>query len=189
MHGPSLLAVGDLSDPTGGSVPHHGSHRAGRDVDLLFYLRDETGTPLTPTGMTRFTASNPTLGPLLDVARTWSLVRALISDSEVQVQWIFLSAELIDRLINHARAIGVPPHFVDTALLILHQPRDSRPHDDHMHVRIFCDPGDRKFGCVDTGIARWLKNSIRYDDAPPFQAYGLRAVSPFRFYGLSIPPI
>ena len=34
------LVVGDISAPHGGQIPRHASHRAGRDVDLLFFTRD-----------------------------------------------------------------------------------------------------------------------------------------------------
>ena len=34
-------AGGQWSD--GGPIPHHGSHRSGRDVDVLFYLLDREG--------------------------------------------------------------------------------------------------------------------------------------------------
>ncbi|MEI8257703.1 MAG: penicillin-insensitive murein endopeptidase, partial [Deltaproteobacteria bacterium] len=40
------LHVGDLSGPVGGQIPHHRSHRAGRDADLLFYALDEQGRPV-----------------------------------------------------------------------------------------------------------------------------------------------
>ena len=31
------------------------------------------------------------------------------------------------------------------------QPGDSAPHNDHLHVRIYCPIEDRQFGCVDRG--------------------------------------
>src|SRR5690606_12139398 len=37
------LKVGDLSGPGGGAHPRHGSHRSGRDVDVIFYARDDAG--------------------------------------------------------------------------------------------------------------------------------------------------
>ena len=52
------------------------------------------------------------------------------------------------------------------AAFILHEPTDSEPHDDHMHVRLYCDPGDRALGCSDRGPVRWWKKSWKYMAAP-----------------------
>ena len=38
--GGSPLRIGDLSSPHGGQHPRHGSHRAGRDADVIFYATD-----------------------------------------------------------------------------------------------------------------------------------------------------
>ncbi|HET6284733.1 MAG TPA: hypothetical protein VFH73_27500, partial [Polyangia bacterium] len=43
----------------------------------------------------------------------------------------------------------------------------SEPHDDHMHVRFYCDPGDRRLGCADRGPVRWWKKMWKYM-APPY---------------------
>ncbi|MEO8214535.1 MAG: hypothetical protein ABI560_15140, partial [Myxococcales bacterium] len=50
---------------------------------------------------------------------------------------------------------------------IIRQPSDSEPHDDHMHVRIYCDPNDRALGCSDHGPVRWWKKRWKYM-TPPF---------------------
>jgi hypothetical protein len=43
-------------------------------------------------------------------------------------------------------------------------------------VRIFCDPADRMYGCVDAGPQRWMKKQLKYtgsralarlDEEPP----------------------
>jgi penicillin-insensitive murein endopeptidase len=61
----ALLGVADLSDQGGGpALPEHGSHRNGRDVDLLFYTMDTRGRPLPPMDvMTRFTPSGVAIVP------------------------------------------------------------------------------------------------------------------------------
>ncbi len=46
----SELVVNDLGLPQGGPVARHGSHRAGRDVDVLFYLVDREGQPVPSVG-------------------------------------------------------------------------------------------------------------------------------------------
>ena len=46
----SELTVNDLSLPEGGRIAHHGSHRAGRDADILFYLRGDDGNATESVG-------------------------------------------------------------------------------------------------------------------------------------------
>lgn len=41
---------GDLSSPHGGRHDRHGSHRAGRDADVIFYATDAAGTPTRGRG-------------------------------------------------------------------------------------------------------------------------------------------
>src|SRR5262249_55541432 len=85
-----------------------------------------------------------------------------LDDPEVDVQWIFIAEFLRDRLLDHAMQIGEPPELVERAALLLHRPTDSQPHDDHMHLRILCDPGDRDFGCADPGPLPWWKKHYKY---------------------------
>src|SRR6185369_9420258 len=46
----SPVYVNDIGLPGGGPIPRHGSHRVGRDVDVLFYLLDREGAPIEPVG-------------------------------------------------------------------------------------------------------------------------------------------
>ena len=46
------------------------------------------------------------------------------------------------------------------------QPSDAEVHDDHMHVRLYCAPGDRSLGCVDKGPVRWWKKMWKYMGVP-----------------------
>ena len=34
-----------------------------------------------------------------------------------------------------------------------------------MHVRLYCDPGDRRLGCADRGPVRWWKKMWKYMEA------------------------
>ena len=45
------LTVHDLSLEHGGPIPHHGSHRAGRDVDVLFYSSIASARSIARLGM------------------------------------------------------------------------------------------------------------------------------------------
>jgi penicillin-insensitive murein endopeptidase len=149
------LVVADLSCRGGGErYAFHRSHQSGRDADLLYYLRDATGQPFEPDAMHVFDAAGRARdgsGLTVDVPRTWLLVKELITAPEVPVQWIFLYEPLARRLLDHAARIGEPEALIARARKALKQPGDSARHDDHLHVRVYCSPADRAYGCVDIG--------------------------------------
>lgn len=117
-------------------------------------------------------ASAPAGPPLhprrFDLARNWALVKALVTDPEVPVQWIFIGRKLNRLLIRYAKRKREPPELIVRALRVMRQPGDASPHTDHFHVRIFCAPSDRKLGCNDRGPSRWFKKTLKYRDAPPY---------------------
>lgn len=98
-----------------------------------------------------------------DVERNWTLVRALVTDPLVSVQWIFIDRDLRALLLRHARRRKVPEHIIARAATVL---RHARAHADHLHVRVFCSPSDRVHGCIDIGPARWHKKDIKYLHSP-----------------------
>ncbi|MCA9669970.1 MAG: penicillin-insensitive murein endopeptidase [Myxococcales bacterium] len=102
-----------------------------------------------------------------DKQRNWALIRAMLVDPLVRVQWIFIGKPLKKLLLAHAKRKKAPAWLVARADAVMHQPGDAQNHMDHMHVRIFCAPADRALGCVDYGPKRWLKKTIKYDDQPP----------------------
>src|SRR3954470_17540154 len=69
-------------------------------------------------------------------------------------------------LLPEAAAAGDDPAWLERAAYIIHEPSDSEPHDDHMHVRLYCASGDRSFGCTDRGPVRWWKKMWKYMRAP-----------------------
>jgi penicillin-insensitive murein endopeptidase len=183
----AVLSVGDLSLRGGGDSVLHRSHENGRDADLIFYAVDGQGKPAPPAdsmpryGLGDLRARDP--GPQdhgvvygafserwFDVPRNWALVRALVTQSETEIQYLFIHQRLKERLLQHAAEIGEDPSIIERADALLHQPGDSLPHDDHLHVRIFCAPGDRSQGCSDKGPVRWLKKRYKYM-APRDDAY------------------
>jgi penicillin-insensitive murein endopeptidase len=175
----SLLGIGDLSQKGGGDSVLHRSHENGRDADLIYYAVDERGHPVAPVeSMPRYPywdgrARAPlpqdhgvVFGPFsprwFDVRRNWALVRALLEEPRIEIQYLFIHARLRDRLLAYAAGEGEDPQLLERAEAILHQPGDSAPHDDHLHVRIFCADDDRPFGCRDTGPVRWWKKRYKY---------------------------
>jgi penicillin-insensitive murein endopeptidase len=156
------LRVGDLSAPLGGHHARHNSHRSGRDVDLVFYATDASGRSTRGRSWLAFdrfglsreetTPSGAPSGDLyfFDEARNWQLVRALLTDPEVEVQWIFCSNGVKARLLRYAALHEPDPDVLFRASWILHQPSSGNPHADHFHVRTFCGARERALGCQDT---------------------------------------
>ena len=155
------LGIGDLSYVDGGSAsPHHRSHQSGRDVDLLLYLLDGQGKPLVSNAMVVVDDDGRVAdgaGVRLDVVRTWALVKQLMVAQAADVQHVFLSEPLIQLVLDHARAVDEPAAVVERARELMSQPAPNAPHNDHMHVRIYCSPEDASRGCVDFGVARRRK--------------------------------
>ena len=151
----STLHVGDLSIPDGGNFGPHRSHTNGRDVDLAFYLADADGAP-ADVGRMQTVGRDGALagGGRFDARRNWALVALLLRDPAIQVQWVFVADHLRALLLSEAGRDD--PALAERAARVLLQPRDSSPHADHFHVRIYCDQADRLAGCV---------------DAPPFHAW------------------
>ena len=162
----AVLGVADFSRKSGGRSAWHSSHHAGRDVDLLFYTRDEQGRPLPPLegGMVKFDGDGKPVvnekepyadadweSRLFDTRRNWHLVEALLTDASVRVQWIFVSDDLGAHLLRWAKGHRKPAWLIEYARTVMRQPGDSAPHDDHFHVRVYCTRTDRFHGCKDSG--------------------------------------
>lgn len=145
------LGVGNLSAPGGGPIPRYSkSHQSGRDADLAFYQLDAGRRPLPAVDLGHFDGAGRALRgeATFDVERTWLLVRALLTDPTIDVQWLFISRPLKALLLAQARALDEPRELLERAGRILHQPTDSRPHADHLHLRIRCSSDERAQGCV-----------------------------------------
>jgi len=162
------LAVGNLSWKRGGDSPYSISHNSGRDVDLAFFhQRGEPGHPYVPRNYLRLlpdgrAEGQPASGIRLDVPRTWALVEALLTHPTVQVQYLLIHESLRALLLEHAVASGVDPTLIHRAEQVLQRPARGGPHDDHLHVRIFCAPDDLLDGCRETGpLWPWID---RYED-------------------------
>jgi penicillin-insensitive murein endopeptidase len=190
----AVAAVGDLSRRGGGGSVEHKSHQNGRDVDIFYYGLSAMGRSELPRNvMMHYDRSGravrwspaqgmvPPAAPVpdvrFDVRRNWQLVRALLLDPDVEVQWIFVQRDLALRLIQQGVAQGEDPALLARASQIVRQPSDSEPHDDHMHIRIYCDPDDRRLGCDDHGPMRWWKKRWKYMSPPFGRAPGVDAAA------------
>lgn len=172
------VGVADLSPPGGGPSAYHRSHQTGRDADLLFFVRDEHGAPVDLTEMRHFGDDGATIDPgprlVFDAPRTWVLVRALLEAPGPGVKHLFIYAPLRDQLLDHARAIGEPPALIAWAGEVLAQPGDSAPHDDHLHLRIYCPEGDP--ACDDYGARDPRKKPAQRPEAALARAVAARPI-------------
>jgi LysM repeat protein len=121
------LYLGDISAEHGGPLSPHVSHQSGRDVDLgYFYLKNERW-------YRRGTAQN------LDIAKNWAFVRALVTETDVELILIDHSIQALLR--EHALRQGENARWVKSLFsgdgndrpLIRH----ARGHATHLHVRFY----------------------------------------------------
>jgi penicillin-insensitive murein endopeptidase len=127
MPGTPPLHLGDISAERGGPLAPHVSHQSGRDVDLgYFYLKNERW-------YRRGTAQN------LDIPKNWAFVRALVTETDVELILIDHSIQALLR--EHALRRGDDPRWVKSLFsgdgadrpIIRH----ARGHATHLHVRFF----------------------------------------------------
>jgi penicillin-insensitive murein endopeptidase len=178
----SGLTVNDLGLLNGGPIAQHGSHQAGRDADILFYVLDEHGAPTPSVGVPidpkgkgwdfkDLTVPEDDLRVQLDAARTWQFVAALLEQAHDAVQRIFIVEHVRSMLLNEARRVHAPQALVQRFEEVTCQP--NAPHDDHMHVRLFCTPEDMSEGCLDsTPMYPWHVQALQTLGLRPLLAAG-----------------
>ncbi|HKQ69137.1 MAG TPA: penicillin-insensitive murein endopeptidase [Polyangiaceae bacterium] len=158
--GGAPLMVGDLSKRSGGQIARHRSHRTGRDVDLLFFAETPEGNSIPSPGFVKYGADGLAFIPQesggprfvrLDLPREWLLIKALMTTPAANVQWLFISAPLEGLITEYARARGEDPEIIWRAENVMLQPKDSLPHDDHLHLRTACTPEEALVGCEGGG--------------------------------------
>jgi murein endopeptidase/LysM repeat protein len=123
------LHIGHISARNGGWLSPHKSHQAGRDVDVGYYYRGSR-----PRWFARATAEN------LDVPRTWAFLKALVTETDVEM--IFIDTPIQKLLSDHAQAAGEDPVWLDSVFQVRSKHpnplvRWARGHDTHIHVRFF----------------------------------------------------
>lgn len=132
------LYVGDIAQPRGGPVAGHASHQTGLDADI--WLNPPARLDLSRVERERISAINVRATNRRDVNANWTrsheaLLRFAARDPAVDRIFITAPAKL-------AMCAHTPPG--DRAWL-----RKIRPwwgHNDHFHVRLKCQRGDRS--CV-----------------------------------------
>ena len=166
------LRINDLGFREGGPIPHHGSHRAGRDVDVLFYLLDRDGAPmpsvgafLDPRGLgvdfKNLSVRADDVVVRLDAPRTWRFVQALLEGTRGDdVQRIFVAEHIRALLLAQAERARAPRAVRERFAQITCQP--GAPHDDHLHIRFHCSLEDLAHGCADSPpVYPWRRAMLR----------------------------
>ena len=133
---PDLL-IRDLSELGGGHAAPHRSHQSGRDVDVAYYLVDDTAVH-------GFVTAAPST---LDAEKTWALLEAMLATG--MVQFIFVNHALQGPLYDQALRSGWTEEGLSDVFEYPRSPgsrqgviRHTRGHDDHFHLRIYCPPED-----------------------------------------------
>ncbi|MFO0554526.1 MAG: HEAT repeat domain-containing protein [Polyangiaceae bacterium] len=149
------LWLGNIGKRDGGDIEWSVSHNAGRDADVAFSYRDAaTHQPVDPPDLVALGSNGVSADGKyeLDVARTWIVVRAMVESKATNLQFLFISDPLRKKLLDYAKSAHEPGWVIERASDVLKQPYGSAPHDDHLHVRVYCSRLDVACGCVDTGV-------------------------------------
>ncbi len=137
------IAIGDMSQLTGGRITDHSSHQSGRDVDIGLIFKQKPAN--YPESFVVGTSEN------LDLEATFVLVEefAKTGGDPGGVQVMFLDFKLQGLLYNWALENGENPEYLaklfqyphgrgQCAGIVRHEPN----HADHVHVRFQCPTGD-----------------------------------------------
>ena len=130
------IFIGDISPKNGGHFPPHVSHQNGRDVDISYYLTKDHRWYQTAN------AQN------LDLPRTWAFVRALVTDTDLELLLMDIRVQKIVK--QYAASIGEDAAWLDSVFqyggkstrpLVFHVPG----HASHLHIRFYA-PTSRELG-------------------------------------------
>jgi penicillin-insensitive murein endopeptidase len=143
------LPIGHISAQRGGHLNPHLSHQSGRDADVGYYYRTPMRAFVTATGDN------------LDMPRTWTLVKAAIKETDVEM--ILMDRSIQKLLADYAAMNGEDPAFIDEVFQIRGKNarapiRHIKGHGNHLHFR-FHNPVAEELG-------RRLSRVITFPKAP-----------------------
>ncbi|MBN1605891.1 MAG: penicillin-insensitive murein endopeptidase [Polyangiaceae bacterium] len=155
--------IGSISAEHGGALPPHKSHRTGRDADVHFYLTRRGSRWYEPA-----TADN------LDRPRTWALLRAIVTETDVEYVLIDRSVQAL--LEQYALSVESDSAWVADLFhgsgehpnpLVKHIPG----HTGHMHIRFFSpiaqERGRRAYDrLVEQGHVKLEHREVKYTIEP-----------------------
>ncbi|UQA57727.1 penicillin-insensitive murein endopeptidase [Polyangium aurulentum] len=122
------LPIGHISAKRGGRLSPHVSHQAGRDVDIGYYHNPPK------TGFVRATADN------LDLERTFALVKALVTETDLELLLIDTSVQRM--LVKYGERRGEDEAWLDQVFQVRGKHprpviRHARGHGNHLHARFY----------------------------------------------------
>ena len=122
------MHIGHISARGGGPLSPHVSHQAGRDVDISYFLLAQD------RWYQRANAKN------LDAPRTWAFVKALLTESDVEL--ILIDTSIQKLLKDHALAAGEDPAWLDDVFQVGSRSvrpiiRHAKGHATHLHIRFY----------------------------------------------------
>lgn len=155
------LWIGNVGRRGGGDIAFSVSHNSGRDADVALAYSDAKGAPVEPPDLVSVDAAGLSRDKehryRFDIGRSWQIVKALVESDKAQIEFLFLARPLSEKLLRHAREKKEPVQLIERAAALLYQPGGA-PHDDHLHVRVYCSERDVEGGCLNTGPLRpWVK--------------------------------
>jgi len=181
------LYIGHISARGGGRLSPHVSHQSGRDVDVSYYYRDASRRWYRRAGSRN-----------LDLPRTWTFVRALLTETDVQL--ILIDASIQRLLRRHATEIGEDPTWLESVFrggpggeraIIRH----ARGHATHIHIRFYNPIAQEtarraypllvEHGVID-GVAQFVRHRVRKGETLGMlgRKYGTTAKAIMRANGL-----
>ncbi len=129
------ILIGDMSQPRGGPLPFgHASHQIGLDVDI--WLKPMPKEPFTGSGVEKeeavsvLAADRKHVDPKIWDPGDAALVR--LAAEEPQVERVFANAAIKQQLCSDPQSKGAA---------WLAKVRPWWGHDEHIHVRLKCQPG------------------------------------------------
>ncbi len=135
--GAQKVLVGNMSQRGGGRLKPHSTHQSGRDVDIGYIQKWDGKEELN---WRKMNAQN------LDPGETWALLQTFVGTGAVEV--IFIDRGLQKLLHEYARAQGVTEAALEPWMEYPRRTGEGAPmiqhvagHDDHIHVRFACPPG------------------------------------------------
>jgi murein endopeptidase len=136
-----VLAVGDISQESGGQITQHHSHQSGRDVDIGLVYKSKPES--FPREFVHATADN------LDCEATYALLEefAETAHEDGGVQVIFMDFTVQGLLYHWAQDHGEDQDILDKLFQYPNRGgsglvRHVVNHDNHMHVRFKCPAAD-----------------------------------------------
>jgi penicillin-insensitive murein endopeptidase len=153
-----VVVINDLGLDGGGPIRQHGSHQSGRDADVLFFSLDTKGKPVPSVGVPidpkgrgidfkDLAVRSDDVELRFDAKRTWRFMASLIEATGTDLQRIFIVEHVRTMLLAEAERVKAPKKIKERFEMITCQP--ETPHDDHMHIRLFCSAEDIAAGCID----------------------------------------